>query len=280
MPRPLAAPNVIAPPLAAEIAYRLWGSLGKPASVHERDRLVHEAAITGVLEVDGERVVTYSWGSGPRVILLVHGWRSRASRFASLVQALSAPDRTIVSFDAPGNGDSTGSRVTLLEYADAIRQLGQRYGTFEAIIGHSFGVLSTFVAVREGVQTRAIVDISGMYNAELLVDEFAALVGVSGAAKRGLRRRIERRTFPTVAEPWRRFTAELDPTVTSIPLLVVHDRDDAVVSPRQADLIAESHTGPLTTLRTHGLGHSKILGDPGVLSAIDDFVSRVAAAQG
>jgi hypothetical protein len=99
-------------------------------------------------------------------------------------------------------------------------------------------------------------------------------------AKRGLRRRIERRTFPTVADPWRRFTTELDPTATEIALLVVHDEHDPVVSSRQADLIAESHTGEVTTLRTHGLGHSKILGDPGVLSSIGDFVAGVLSEPG
>jgi pimeloyl-ACP methyl ester carboxylesterase len=272
--------SAVAPPLAAEIGYRLWGALGTPATVHERDRAVHEAAITGVLEVGGERVVTYRWGDGPHVILLVHGWRSRASRFGSLVAALVAPDRTIVAFDAPGNGDSTGSRVTALEYAEAIRQLGEQYGGFDVTVGHSFGVLSTFVAVREGVSTRAIVDVAGMYNADQLVNEFAAQAGLAGAAKSGLRRRIERRTFPTVADPWRRFTTELDPTATHIPLLVVHDDNDAMVSPSQADLIAESHTGEVTRLSTQGLGHSRILGDPGVLATIGEFVTGVLSEPG
>jgi pimeloyl-ACP methyl ester carboxylesterase len=270
--------SAVAPPLAAEIAWRLWRTVGTPAAVHERDRLVHDSAVRGRLDVGGERVVTYRWGTGPRVILLVHGWHSRASRFGALVTALSAPDRTIVAFDAPANGDSSGSLVTVLDYADAIRQLGEQYGEFEAIVGHSFGVLSTFVAVREGVATRAIVAISGMYNADQLVDAFAAQVGVGLRAERGMRRRIERRTFPTVADPWRRFTAELDPTTTSIPLLVIHDADDVIMSPRQADLIADAHTGAVTTLRTHGLGHSRILSDPAVLATIAKFVSRVESS--
>jgi pimeloyl-ACP methyl ester carboxylesterase len=224
-------------------------------------------------------VVTYRWGSGPEVVLLVHGWRSRASRFSALVEALSAPQRTILAFDAPAHGDSGGSLVTVLEYADAIRQLGERHGVFEAIIGHSFGVLSTFVAVREGVPTRAIVDIAGMYNADLLVDEFAAQAGLGAAAKRGLRRRIERRTFPDIVAPWHRFTAELDPTVTTIPLLVAHDANDRAVSVGQADLIAESHLGAVTRLRTEGLGHSRILGDPAVLQAIAEFVTAGRAGE-
>ena len=271
MPKPLSALNRAAPPLAAEVGWRLWRSLGTAATVHERDRAVHDRAERGSLTVGGEHVVTYRWGSGPRVILLVHGWRSRASRFSALVAALEAPDRTIVAFDAPGNGDSGGSLVTVLDYADAIRQLGERHGTFEAIIGHSFGVLSTFVAVREGVATRAIVDVAGMYNADLLVDEFCAQAGIDGPAKRGMRRRIERRTFPTVTDPWARFRSELDGM--DLPLLVIHDETDPVVSVAQADLIADAHPGAVSRLSTSGLGHSRILSDPAVVATIVEFVS-------
>lgn len=273
----LKALSVVAPPLAGEIGWRLWRTVGRPAAVHDRDRLVHESAIVGTLVVGGERVVTYRWGTGPHVILLVHGWHSRASRFGALVTALSAPDRTIVAFDAPANGDSSGLLVTVLDYADAIRQLGEQYGEFEAIIGHSFGVLSTFVAVREGVAARAIVDVSGMYNAQQLVDAFAAQLGIGRRTERRMQRLIERRTFPTVADPWRRFTSELDPTTTGVPLLVIHDGDDPVVSPRQADLIADAHTGAVTTLRTHGLGHSRILSDPTVLASITEFVATAGS---
>lgn len=275
--RTLAITGALVPPLAAEVSFRLWRVIGSPERVHERDRAVHERATVGQLLVGGERVATYTWGTGSEVILLVHGWRSRASRFSAIVAALESPDRTIIAFDAPGNGDSTGDRVTILDYLDAITQLGRLHGTFEAIIGHSFGAMSSFVAVREGVLTRRIVDIAGMYNADQLVDSFALQVGIRGRAKAGLRRRIGGRTFADVDEPFRRFVSEIDPTHTHVPVLVIHDEDDAIVSITQADLIADAHTGPTTVLRTSGLGHARILGDPTVLAAISSFVEREPA---
>ena len=110
----------LAPPVAAEIAYRLWWNLGKPEPVHARDRAVHAQAVVGEIEVNGKSVTTYTWGTGRRVVVLVHGWRSRASRFSALVAALSEPGRTIVAFDAPGNGNSPGTRTSVLDYAEAI----------------------------------------------------------------------------------------------------------------------------------------------------------------
>jgi pimeloyl-ACP methyl ester carboxylesterase len=270
--RTMGAIGTVAPPLASAIGYRMFGYLGSPAAVSERDRAVHESATTGVMELDGERIVTYSWGTGPRIILLVHGWRSRASRFGALVSSLQRADRTIVSFDAPGNGASAGRRVTVLDYAEVIRRLEAQYGHIEAIIGHSFGVLATFIAVCEGVRADRLVAISGMYNADQLVEGFSATVGLPPRTRKSLKRRIARGFFPQVADPWRRLVSELRPTDTHIPVLIIHDENDTVVSAGQAELIADAHTGEVSTMLTRGLGHSRILADPAVLRRITTFL--------
>lgn len=270
----LSITSAVLPPLAAEIGYRAWRSIGTPERVHERDRATHESAVV-------ERIgalTTYRWGEGPRLILLVHGWRSRASRFAALVERLRSDEHTIVAFDAPGNGDSPGDSVTILDYAAGIRSLAQRYGTPHAVIGHSFGSLSAFLAVREGVPTRRLVSISGMSGAEQLLDAFSAGAGIRGAALRGLRRRIERRTFPGVPNPWRRFVAEIDPADLHVPLLLVHDADDPLVPVGHVAHIADAHTGAVRTHITAGLGHNRILRDTATLDAIAEFVSERSAA--
>ncbi|WP_238162986.1 alpha/beta hydrolase [Kribbella capetownensis] len=70
--------------------------------MRESERAIHEAARVEV--VDG--VVTYAWGDGRRPVLLVHGWRSRASRYAGFVARLLELGYSPVSFDAPGHGDT------------------------------------------------------------------------------------------------------------------------------------------------------------------------------
>ena len=272
--RTLAVLGAVVPTLAAEVAWQLFVFLGKPAAVHERDRAVHLAATVGRLELHGQGVTTYSWGTGPAVILLVHGWRSRASRLSALVTTLSSPGRTIVSFDAPGNGASPGRRTTVLDYADLIRMLGEKHGEFDAIVGHSFGVLATFLAVREGVRTRRIVAVAGMHAATQLVRAFSRQLGLSSKVENLLRRNIERRTFPLVTDPWSRFVSRLDSA--DIPLMIVHDADDAAVDVGEAALIAAAHPGEVTTRLTSGLGHSRVLSDGPTLDAIAEFVAGSA----
>lgn len=262
----------VAPPLAAEVAYRNFVSLGSPERVHPRDTAIHSRARVGAVDLNGSPVVTYAWGSGPRTVLLVHGWRSRGSRWSTLVAALESPERTIVAFDAPGNGDSPGRRTTVLDYAVIVRRLAARYGNVEAIVGHSFGVLASFLAVREGAETARLVGISGMASATQLLDTFSAQVGLTARAKRGLARRFQARVFPQETDLWHRFVAELDPTETRIPLLLVHDELDPIVPVGQVELISQAHLGRVAVERTRGLGHHRILNDAGVVETIRRFV--------
>ena len=263
--------RILPAPLAAELAYRYWWSLGAPEAVHSRDAAVHADAVIGEVEANGKRVVTYTWGNGRRVILLVHGWRSRASRFSAVVSALARPDRTIVAFDAPGNGDSPGDRTSVLDYAAAIHELHDLHGEFEAVVAHSFGVLSTFVAVAEGVGTRSIVGVSGMHDSASILDQFARQLSLPRRVITLLRGKIERRTFTVVDNPWQRFVTRVD---TPLPLLLVHDTDDRVVPSVEADLIELAHTGRVSRLTTSGLGHNRVLGDAAVVAQIALFVSE------
>lgn len=257
-----------APALAAELAWRAWRKVGTPESVHPRDLPVHDRAVVSRLD---SGVVTYQWGSGSRVILLVHGWRSRASRFSAIIAALEGPDTTVVAFDAPANGDSPGRFVTILDYLSAIRAVADRFGMIDTIIGHSFGALSAFAAVREGVRVRRIVSIAGMSGANELIVAFSSAAGLTAGTEQRMRRLVESRTFRGIPNIWSRFLAEVDPADTWMPLLVIHDESDPVVDVGQSVLIAEAHTGPVRSLITSGLGHNRILGDPEVVAAIRDF---------
>lgn len=264
--------GTVAPPLAAEAAYRIWLDLGRPAEVAERDVDIHAQATTGKLLIGGAQVVTYTWGSGPNTVLLVHGWRSRASRFAAVIRTLQSPERTIVSFDAPGNGSSSGTRTTILDYTEAITRLSERHGRFDAIVAHSFGVLATFLAVREGVRTDRIVGISGMYDADQLVDQLALQLSLPSRARRGLRRRIERRAFRDVPDLWERFVSRLDPVDSNISVLLVHDAEDPLVDASNATRIVQAHPGLGRILITHGLGHARTLRDQQALHEVQAFV--------
>lgn len=257
------------PVLGKAFVWALFWRLGPAVPVRAVERSFHAKA--RVVDVNG--VVGYEWGSGEKVVLLVHGWQSRASRFATIGEALVEQGYTVVAFDAPGNGDSPGARTHAYEYVDAIRELGRRHGGFEAIVAHSFGAVATFIATRGGVRTKRLVTIAGVHDFASIVRDFGRAVGLGAGGVRRLRASIERWGRSRSIDPWRDVVAELDPTETGIPLLVVHDAGDREVALEQAMQIVEAHTGTVETLITDGLGHNRVLSAPDVVERIVRFVA-------
>ncbi|MFG1626693.1 alpha/beta hydrolase [Kribbella sp. NPDC049227] len=252
------------PRLAGRLAFALWRRPLGRGRVRESERSIHEAARVEV--VDG--VVTYTWGDGRRPVLLVHGWRSRASRYAGFVARLLELGYSPVSFDAPGHGDTPGPIVSILGYQRIIRGLEERHGPFEGVIAHSLGVPFALYAVREGVAARRLVMISGVAEFGYLADTFCRELGLGPKTNKALRRSIERGYFDGDQQIWDRFsvaTADAD-------LLVIHNDEDDVVDPRQARVLLRAYGPRAHFLATTGLGHRRIMTDPEVITEAVAFL--------
>ena len=267
--------GTVSPRLMAVLAYRMFWNLGTPMAVRPDAVAVHNRARRETTMIGERHAVIYRWGHGPETVLLVHGWRGRASQFAALVEALESPERTIVAFDAPGNGDSPGDRTDLRDYLAVIRLVAAEPNGLDLLVGHSFGVMGIFVAVREGVRAKRMVSIAGTADMNYTYGTFARALELPSRVDTLLRRKIERGVFDGDPGIWRRFVSELDPT-DQTPLLIVHDRDDRAVDFSQAEKITAAHLGPISELYTSGLGHTRVLSDPAVLRAIADFASEPA----
>ncbi|PAZ12644.1 alpha/beta hydrolase [Streptomyces sp. SA15] len=244
------------------------------------ERAVIESARTGELRAGGAAAVTYGWGDGERPVLLVHGWESRASRYAKVVARLVERGYSPVSFDAPGHGESEGDSTTLLEYRDIIAELHRKHGEFEAVVGHSFGVLATFLALRQGLRAGRIVAVSPVPDFAYLVDTFCARMRLRPHLGDELRHRIERDLYPGEEDMWTRFSVLHRAGDVPLPLLVVHDEDDEAVDPGQAERIVETFGERARLVTTRRFGHRRILGAPQVVEEITEFVAGGAARAG
>ena len=261
----------VSPRLAGRLALELWRRPLGRAEVRPGERAVHqEARLVGV-HVGGRPVATYRWGDGARPVLLVHGWRSRASRWSSVVAGLVDAGYTPVAYDAPGHGASGGRAVTILEHERIVQALAERDGPFEAVVAHSFGVPVALYAVRQGLAAHRAVAISGVGDFGYLVDAFCGGLGVRPVVATELRRAVERAFFDGDPGTWRRFSADV---AADCDVLVVHDADDVVVDPAQADVITAAYGERATYVATQGLGHGRILDDPTVVATVLDFLGR------
>jgi pimeloyl-ACP methyl ester carboxylesterase len=257
--------GMFSPRLAGRAAFELWRRPLARGRLRESERAIHEAARVEV--VDG--IVTYAWGDGSRPVLLVHGWRSRASRYAGFVTRLLELGYSPISYDGPGHGDTKQAMGTILDHQRIITGLAERYGPFDGVIAHSLGVPFALYAVRQGVAAARIVTISGFADFGYLVDKFSLELGLTPRVRDELKRSIERRLFGGDPDIWTKFSVGPG----DAELLVIHNDVDDVVDPSQVAVLLASYGARARFSAKTGLGHGRILSDPAVIEEAVTFLA-------
>jgi pimeloyl-ACP methyl ester carboxylesterase len=260
------------PSLAAQLALRLF-STPRIRAQHKTSGVILESA--RVFEVlYGKKILKgYEWGSGPKTVLLVHGWESRGTALRSFVPGLVARNYRVVTFDGPAHGDSGGKRTTLPDFAGAVRAVINQVGNVESIITHSFGGPATVYALAQldpSISIEKLVLIAAPSSTQRVVKDFIRMAHLPPRAvekfKDLLREGVSNQPFEEAD-----ILHNLG-LVKAAGVLVVHDRDDTSVSFASAEAIVERH--PATNLLvTHGYGHYSLMKQEEVIGRVVEFVA-------
>lgn len=269
---------VLSPALAGGLAYRAFFSTGPRMAVRDGDAATHGDARHRRLAVRGMEVVGYEWGSGPRTVLLLHGWRGRASQFAPLVRELVYEGYRVVSFDAPAHGASKGRRTDVRDWVALAEQLQSIHGPFEALVGHSFGALAALSAARSTVPVPAVVAIAGAAGPLAFLEEFAREFRLDPATAENLRSRFHRRLALDEQTVETRYDAAQHPLPADTALLVVHDRGDRRMPDADSLRLHAAHGDRSRLLRTEGVGHTRVLSADATLDAVVALITGGLAA--
>jgi len=263
----------VAPPLALAASLRAFRTVGPPSPVRDADRATHERARRGALRIAGEQAVTYAWGdpAGPPV-LLVHGWRSRASRFARLVEDLEARGHRVLSYDALAHGESTGRYTTILDHLAIIRRIQESAGRFAGVVGHSFGALAAGVALAEGLRAATFTAIATAPSFDALNQSFVDAVDLPPALHARHSAQVASRIFPHEPDPADRFDLLRHPVPT--PALFVHGDRDREVPPAVSRALHEAHPGSRLVITPDS--HNRVLDGAEARAAIVDHISARA----
>jgi pimeloyl-ACP methyl ester carboxylesterase len=216
-----------------------------------------------LVETRGGEVAVWHSGSGPAV-LLVHGWASTHTDMDAFVGPLLERGRRVVALDLPAHGASAGATATMVEVSAAIGDVGARFGPLGAVVAHSFGCPASATAIANGLGVERAVLVATPAYYEKLVRATAAAAGVdpldliAAFAARGVD--VTSLDLPKTA-------ATLD-----VPALIFHSADDRVVDIRFGEAVAAAWRGS-TFVPLAGLGHSRILRDPGVVRRAADFIA-------
>lgn len=236
----------------------------------EEARILARASEHTVPTAAGD-VRAYTWGEGPRVVL-VHGYGGRAAQLTPYVEPLRARGFGVVAYDAPGHGASEGSSIALPEVALALHGVVAHFGGAHAVIAHSVGGAATCLAVHQGLPVTRIALVAPPADLSLWFERFATGLRVPEALLSGVRRQVERRLHA----PLSTFNAEAMGAGIHVPMLVIHDDRDREVPFAHGERVAKSV--PMGSLvKTTGLGHRRILAHADVVSQVVSFVIEGAS---
>jgi pimeloyl-ACP methyl ester carboxylesterase len=144
------------------------------------------------------------------------------------------------------------------------------------VIAHSLGVTAAFLALRQVLTAGRLVAVAGVSDFRFLADEFCRRLRLSPRLRQDVLRRIEEELFPDTAGLWELFDAKQRTGEITLPILVIHDQDDATAPISQAHLLKAAYGDQLTLITTTKLGHSRILADPAVIGSALAFLRAPA----
>lgn len=216
-----------------------------------------------------KEVVVYRYGNAPRKILLVHGWSGRGTQLVKIADALLQAGYATVSFDAPAHGKSPGKTTLMPEFIASIFEIEKQYGPFEAAVGHSLGGMSLLNAVKDGFKIQKLVTIGSGDVVRDIIDDFVAKLELKPKYSGLLQKYFESKSNRKMDD----YSSYKAAQKIEIPVLVIHDQDDADVPVHCAEHISE-HLKKGELLMTQKLGHRKILGDTQVIEKVINFIQN------
>lgn len=200
------------------------------------------------------QIQTYHWQGNKETVLLIHGWESNSSRWQGMIQYLKKKKYNIVSLDAPGQGMSSGKEFNAVLYAEFINEVCQKYKpTF--LIGHSLGGMTMFYA-QSKYQFPFVKKIIGLGSPNIfhrITRNYKSLLSLNNRSYRSyLNIFVEKFDIDTTYFNSENFVEKIEQ-----PLLIIHDKDDAIVPYNDAVQIVNKNPR-VKFISTENLGHALV----------------------
>ncbi|WP_348797280.1 alpha/beta hydrolase [Flavobacterium adhaerens] len=215
------------------------------------------------------KINIYQYGKNNKKALLVHGWSGRGTQLCKIAKELTNNGYETISFDAPAHGKSPGSTTVMIDFIESILEIDKQFGPFEIIIGHSLGGMSVMNAIKQGLQVDKAIIIGSGDIVKDITDDFVTKLGLKLDISVALRKQFEKK-YHIIMDDYCAYKAAQTSTV---PTLVIHDKDDPEVSVK-ASIHIHKHLKNGELMITEQLGHRKILADQQVIQKIINFIKK------
>ena len=216
-----------------------------------------------------KEIVVYQYGKSDKKILLVHGWSGRGTQLVKFADALVNEGFSIISFDAPAHGKSSGNSTIMTEFIASILEIDKKFGPFEAAVGHSLGGMALLNAIKKGLEINRLTIIGSGDKVKDILDAFVEKLELKSEFSSHLQKYFENK----YKEPMENYSAYIAAKTVAIPVLVIHDENDYEV-PVETSIHIHDNLKNGELLITQHLGHRKILGNPFVIDKTIEFITN------
>lgn len=213
----------------------------------------------------------YRWnGASQKKLLILHGYESSIVNFEQFVKPLVAKGYSVMGFDAPAHGRSTGKMINVLIYKEFVDTLQQKFGPIQSFIAHSFGGLAISLALedwRANEQYKAVL-IAPATETTTAVDYLFSVLGLPQT----LRTEFDNLIAEKGGNPATWFSVARAAQHIKAQVLWLHDEEDDMTPIRDIEPVMKKAYPNFRFHITKGLGHRRIYRDKDVMSEIIDFL--------
>ena len=247
----LNAAAVIAPGWAANFAFNLLCKVRR-AGISEKGKAFFEKATQHTLLLEKNTAVLHKWGSGPKNILFLHGWESNSQRWLPYYNMLEKEKYTIYALDAPGHGMSGGDKLNVEVFRQAIEAALARIGPIDTIIGHSLSntAVGYCYIMNPNVDVKKFIVMGAASGMDAVFTYFKEILGLSRRSVANLSKKVN--AIFKIPHQEVKLMSFLN-KVTQ-PVLVIHDKNDAVTPFKPIENVLKKHP-KINTYITCGLKH-------------------------
>lgn len=241
----------LAPKQAGKLAFYLF-CRPKRRGINGEERAFLKAGRFKKMDVNGQVIHLYGWGSGPKKVLFLHGWQSNSARWQPYVDALEGSGFRVLAYDAPGHGLSGGNRFTIPENAELIQRITNAVGGVDAVVGHSLGGYSYLYArsIHALPAVKRLVILASPVTIGALVEVFSKALGLYPKTVACMMEEMEVRTPGGL----QLFGLSKLAGTLCLPGLIIHDQQDERIPFCHAEQLAAVYP-EAKLIATRGLGH-------------------------
>ncbi len=262
--------GLIAPKKAVNFALALF-TTPRIRAVHTRTDAIIESAEKKIVTIENNAIMTYKWGNFEKTILLAHGWESRGTALRMFVKPLNALNFSVLAFDAPAHGESSGKTCSLPQNAFVISEL-LKQNNVVGIIAHSFGCACSMYALQFYEQKYNSIRLAFMAvppKPQTILEGFLNRIKISDRLKQSVISKILSQ-HPDLEK----FDPALSEAFVPIEkLLIVQDSTDDVTPVSVAKNII-AHWEKVHLIISEGYGHYRLAKNPDVVKRIVQFLTN------